>query len=162
MCDPRPVAPRPSHASSLAFLLSQIGAQSARIFAAELTAVGVTPRAYGVLSNLAHADGQTQQQLADSLGIHRNNMVSLIDDLEKSGWVERHRHSHDRRAFHIRLTDDGTRVVRRVEALLPALDDRIGRGLRTEERQTLLGLLQHIAHQLDLHPGVHPHLSARS
>ena len=155
------MTPRPSHASSLAFLLSQIGAQSARLFAAELTAVGVTPRAYGVLSNLAEDDGQTQQQLADALGIHRNNMVSLIDDLEQAGWVQRHRHSHDRRAFNIRLTDEGARVVQRVQDLLPALDERIGRGLGAEETRTLMGSLHHIARELGLHPGVHPHLSAR-
>jgi DNA-binding MarR family transcriptional regulator len=127
-----------------------------------LAAVGVTPRAYGVLSNLANADGQTQQQLADALGIHRNNMVSLIDDLERAGWVRRHRHSHDRRAFHIRLTSAGVRVVQHVEDLLPGLDERIGRGLDADQRQTLLGLLQHVAQELDLHPGVHPHLSTRS
>jgi DNA-binding MarR family transcriptional regulator len=155
------VAPVPSHASSLAFLLSQVGAQSARLFASELAAVGVAPRAYGVLSNLAHADGQTQQQLADALGIHRNNMVSLIDELEGAGWVRRHRHSQDRRAFHIRLTDDGAQVVQRVEELLPALDERIGRGLDVDQRQALLELLHRVADDLGLHPGVHPHLSAR-
>jgi DNA-binding MarR family transcriptional regulator len=161
VCDHRVVTPRPSHASSLAFLLSQIGAQSARLFASELAAVGVTPRAYGVLSNLALTDGQTQQQLADALGIHRNNMVSLIDALEEDGWVRRHRDTQDRRAFNIRITTEGARIVQRVEAVLPELDDRIGRGLRPDQRRTLLELLQLVAQDLDLHPGVHPHLSAR-
>jgi DNA-binding MarR family transcriptional regulator len=141
--------------------LSQIGAHSARLFASDLAAVGVAPRAYGVLSNLAVTDGQTQQQLADALGIHRNNMVSLIDELEAAGWVRRHRHDRDRRAFNVRLTDDGSRVVQRVEELLPALDDRIGRGLDVHQRRTLLGLLQLVADEQGLHPGVHPHLSAR-
>lgn len=156
------MASRPTHASSLAFLLSQVGARSARLFAAELAALGVAPRAYGVLSTLALSDGQTQQQLADALGIHRNNMVSLIDDLEAAGWVRRDRHSLDRRAFHIRLTDSGARIVRQVEAVLPGLDDRIGRGLDAEQRRTLRALLERVADDLELHPGVHPHLSARA
>lgn len=155
------VAPAPPHASSLAFLLSQIGAHSARMFAADLAPLGVTPRTYGVLSNLAQTDGQTQQQLAGALGIHRNNMVSLIDDLETAGWVRRHRHNQDRRAFEIRLTRGGAQVVRRVEALLPDLDDRIGRGLKPHERRTLVELLEHLAHQQRLSPGVHPYLSTR-
>lgn len=70
------------YAESLAFLLSQVGARSAQIFARRLVPMGVSPRAYGVLSNLVNAGGQTQQQLADKLGIHRNNMVGLIDDLQ--------------------------------------------------------------------------------
>jgi DNA-binding MarR family transcriptional regulator len=161
MCDRDLMAPASRHAASLAFLLSQVGAQSARLFAAEVAALGVTPRAYGVLSNLADTGAQTQQQLADALGIHRNNMVSLIDDLEAAGLVRRHRHSHDRRAFNIRLTDDGARIVEQVADLLPDLDDRIGRGLDAHQQRTLVELLQHIARELGLHPGVHPHLSAR-
>jgi DNA-binding MarR family transcriptional regulator len=162
MCATLTLVPQvPAHAASLSFLLSQIGAQSARMFAADLAPLGVTPRTYGVLSNLVHTDGQTQQQLADALGIHRNNMVSLIDDLEAAGWVRRQRHNQDRRAFKIRLTDDGAQVVRRVEDLLPALDDRIGGGLEPHERQTLVALLEDIAHHLGLSPGVHPHLSTR-
>jgi DNA-binding MarR family transcriptional regulator len=156
------MASRPSHASSLAFLLSQVGAQSARLFGSELAAVGVTPRAYGVLSNLAQADGQTQQQLADALGIHRNNMVSLIDDLERDGWVRRHRDSRDRRAFNIRITEAGTGVVQRVADLLPALDDRIGRSLDDDQMRMLRDLLERVAQHLELRPGVHPQLSARA
>jgi len=86
----------------LPFLLSQVGARSAQLFAERLAPLGVSPRAYGVLSNLA--GGQTQQQLADALRIHRNNMVGLIDEMEAAGWVRRHRSSQDRRAFEIRLT----------------------------------------------------------
>jgi DNA-binding MarR family transcriptional regulator len=82
--------------------------------------------------------------------------------LEAAGWVQRHKHSHDRRAFNIRLTDEGRRIVRRVEELLPGLDDPIGGGLQASQRRTLIELLQHVARELDLHPGVHPHLTARS
>jgi DNA-binding MarR family transcriptional regulator len=152
---------QPPHASSLAFLLSQVGAQCARMFAAELAEVAVSPRAYGVLSNLAVADGQTQQQLAAALGIHRNNMVSLIDELEDAGWVRRHRDSRDRRAFNIRLTDDGAHVVERVQHVLPGLDDRIGGGLDRNQQRTLQELLQTVARDMKLPPGVHPHLAGR-
>jgi DNA-binding MarR family transcriptional regulator len=161
MCHSYEMVQPPSHTASLAFLLSQVGAQSARLFASELTALGVAPRGYGVLSSIAATGGQTQQELADALGIHRNNMVSLIDDLEAAGLVQRHKHSRDRRAFTIRLTDEGADVVRRVAELLPDLDSRIGRGLAKHQRELLIDLLKHIAHELGLHPGVHPHLSAR-
>jgi DNA-binding MarR family transcriptional regulator len=152
----------PRYAESLPFLLSQVGARSAQIFAERLAPLGVSPRAYGVLSNLAGASSQTQQELADALGIHRNNMVGLIDELEAAGWVRRHRSRQDRRAFDVRLTRSGSALVARVNRLIPALEDEIGQGLSERDRQTMVELLKQLAGALALTPGVHPHLRARS
>jgi len=153
----------PTHyAESLSFLLSQVGARSAQIFAERLAPLGVSPRAYGILSTLAGAESQTQQQLADALGIHRNNMVGLIDEMEAAGWVRRHRSQQDRRAFDVRLTRSGSAVVSRVNNLIPALEDAVGQGLSESDRQTMVGLLKQLASALDLTPGIHPHLRAPS
>jgi len=153
----------PTHyAESLSFLLSQVGARSAQIFAEGLAPLGVSPRAYGILSTLAGAESQTQQQLADALGIHRNNMVGLIDEMEAAGWVRRHRSQQDRRAFDVRLTRSGSAVVSRVNNLIPALEDAVGQGLSESDRQTMVGLLKQLASALDLTPGIHPHLRAPS
>ncbi len=151
-----------SYAESLAFLLSQVGARSAQMFAARLAPLGVSPRAYGVLSNLDGAASQTQQQLADALGMHRNNMVGLIDEMEAAGWVRRHRSAQDRRAFEIRLTRAGSALVSRVNKLIPALEDELGQGLSERQRQTMVALLKQLAQTLALSPGIHPHLGARS
>lgn len=158
--DSQVVTPRQStlYAESMPFLLSQIGARSAQIFAELLVPLGVSPRAYGVLSNLAGPATQTQQQLADALGIHRNNMVGLIDEMEAAGWVRRHRSTQDRRAFDVRLTRSGSAVVARVDRLLPALEEDLVHGLSESDRETMVALLQVIARRLDLSPGVHPHL----
>ena len=146
------------YADSLAFLLSQIGARSAHLFAERLVPFGVSPRAFGILSNLDSAESQTQQQLADALGIHRNNMVGLIDDMEAAGWVRRHRNEQDRRAFDVRLTDAGSALVVQVSAVIPAIDDQIGSALSGAERQTMLSLLRRVGDPMGLSPGIHPHL----
>ncbi len=150
------------YAGSLSFLVSQVGARSAQMFAERLAPLGVSPRAFGVLSNLDSAGGQTQQQLADALGIHRNNMVGLIDDMEAAGWVRRHRSQRDRRAFDVRLTRAGSALVARVNKLIPVLDGEIGQGLTPSERHTMVALLRRMASTLELSPGIHPHLSAPS
>jgi len=156
-------APDPTpYAASLSFLLSQIGARSAQVFGDRLAPLGVSPRAFGVLSNLARAESQTQQQLADALGIHRNNMVGLVDDLERAGWARRYRSKRDRRAFEVRLTPSGSALVARVNRMIPGLDSHIGRGLDHREQATLISLLQRVATTLELSPGVHPHLRATS
>jgi DNA-binding MarR family transcriptional regulator len=156
-----PAAPT-RYAHSLSFLLSQVGARSAQLFAERLAPLGVSPRAYGVLSNLAAAQGQTQQQLADALGIHRNNMVGLIDEMETAGWLRRHRSKQDRRAFDVRLTRKGSALVARVDKLIPSLDDDIGAELTADERRALIELLTRLAGRLELKPGVHPHLGSSS
>ena len=148
------------YAESLSFLVSQVGARSARLFAERLAPLGVSPRAFGVLSNLSSTGGQSQQQLADTLGIHRNNMVGLIDELETAGWVRRHRSQRDRRAFDVRLTRAGSALVARISKLIPALDAEVGQGLTGSEQHTMVALLQQMASTLGLRPGIHPGLSA--
>ncbi len=147
------------YAGSLSFLVSQVGARSAQIFAERLAPLGVSPRAFGVLSNLSSTGGQSQQQLADTLGIHRNNMVGLIDELEAAGWVRRHRSQRDRRAFDVRLTRAGSALVSRINTLIPVLDGEVGQGLTGGEQHTMVALLQRMASTLDLSPGIHPGLS---
>ena len=153
---------RAPYAQSLSFLLSQVGARSAQLFAERLAPFGVSPRAFGILSNLDQAGGQTQQQLADALGIHRNNMVGLIDEMEAAGWVRRHRSQRDRRAFDVRLTRAGAALVARISTLIPVLDAEIGQDLSDSEQRTAAALLQRMAGTLGLSPGIHPHLSAPS
>ncbi len=143
----------------MAFLLSQIGARSAQLFAEQLKPLGISPRAFGVLSNLTGDGSHSQQRLADALGIHRNNMVSLIDEMETAGWVTRHRNDRDRRVFDIQLTAAGSSLVTKVNRLIPTLQEQIVTGLSPTERETMSELLTRIAHTLGLSPGVHPHLA---
>ncbi|WP_261558765.1 MarR family winged helix-turn-helix transcriptional regulator [Frankia tisae] len=154
--------PTTPYAASLPFLLSQVGARAAQLFADRLGPLGLSPRAFGVLSNLAGSPGRTQQQLADALGMHRNNMVGLIDEMEAAGWVRRHRSAQDRRAFEIRLTPAGTELVDRVAALIPPMEAELARDLVPDDRRALVDLLIRVAETLHLDPGIHPHLRART
>ncbi|WP_018505412.1 MarR family winged helix-turn-helix transcriptional regulator [Parafrankia discariae] len=154
--------PAVSYAASLPFLLSQVGARAAQEFADRLAPLGVSPRAFGVLSNLTGgATGRTQQQLADALGMHRNNMVGLIDEMEAAGWVRRRRSAQDRRAFEIDLTPAGAALLEQVAAVIPPLEAEIARDLTADERRVLADLLLRVGVTLELHPGIHPHLRAR-
>lgn len=146
------------HADTLVFLLSQVGAQCARLFAEHLAPLGLTPRAYGVLSHLGQADRQTQQQLADHLGVHRNNMVAIIDELEAAGWVRRHGSERDRRAFEIHLTSEGATVCREAVRQVLLLEQQVTTALSAAEARTSIAHLQRLADALGLTSGVHPSL----
>jgi DNA-binding MarR family transcriptional regulator len=141
------------------FLLSQLGVYIADDFVHRLEPTGVGPRTYAVLTALTERDGQSQRELSERLGIHRNVMVTVVDALEAQGMVNRKPHPADRRAFAVTLTD-------RARALLPELDvhgraqeDELTAPLSAEERATLLLLLQKVSEGLGMSPGVHPKLA---
>ena len=142
-----------------ASLLSQLGAHVAGEFQRRMSGIGVEPRTYAVLMALATEDGQSQRQLSARLGIHRNAMVSVVDDLEAAGLVKRMANPEDRRAFAITLTDHARRLLPELDKAGRALEDTVTATLSAAERNTLRELLQRIAGRAGLIPGVHPGLT---
>ncbi|MET9114395.1 MarR family transcriptional regulator [Streptomyces longwoodensis] len=55
------------------------------------------------------------RDLSDMAGIAARTATAIVDSLERDGLVERVRHPHDRRAFLLRLTDEGARCHREAE-----------------------------------------------
>ncbi|KZS70385.1 MarR family winged helix-turn-helix transcriptional regulator [Mycobacterium pseudokansasii] len=143
----------------IAFLLSQLGSYSDAEFHRRLAPTGVEPRSYAVLLTLAGDDGQSQRQLSARLGIHRNVMVTVIDDLERKRLVRRLRHPDDRRAFAVTLTDKGRRLLPALDESGRALDEEMSAPLSASERNALRKLLQRMAAGSGLIPGVHPRMS---
>ncbi|PZS29756.1 MAG: MarR family transcriptional regulator [Pseudonocardiales bacterium] len=142
------------------FLLSQLGFHSARRFTELLVPLEVHPRQYGMLRRLAASDGQSQQQLAAAMGIHRNVMVSLVDELERRGLVRRGRHPTDRRAHAVLLTSAGRRLLVRAEQIASEHNAELLDPLDSADQDTLASLLQRIVDGAGLARGVHPGLQA--
>ncbi|GAA3746225.1 MarR family winged helix-turn-helix transcriptional regulator [Micromonospora maritima] len=140
------------------FLLSQLGFHVAQTFAARLAPLGIAPNHFGLLTYLERAEGCTQQQLADALGIHRKVMVGLLDDLEQRGLVERRRHPGDRRAHAIHLTDAAHHLLPRARTVADEHEDDLLAALGADERADLVAVLRRIADHTGNPPGVHPGL----
>jgi DNA-binding MarR family transcriptional regulator len=154
--------PEPAVATALTeragFLLSALGFYAADRFAQRLAPLGLAPRHFGLLSHLAQADGQRQQQLAEAMGIHRNAMVGLLDDLEARELVERHRHPADRRAHAVHLTAAARKLLPQASQAADNHDAELLASLDEAERHQLISLLQTLAGHARLVPGVHPGL----
>ncbi|WP_235625263.1 MarR family winged helix-turn-helix transcriptional regulator [Mycolicibacterium neworleansense] len=140
------------------FLLSQLGAHVAESFKARLQPLGLHPRATAVLLALAAADGQSQRELCERLGLHRNVMVTLIDTLEAEGLVERRSHPGDRRAFAVSLTDRARELLPGLDSTGRTLEDELTASLSDEEREALRQTLRRLSAAAGLIPGVHPGL----
>ena len=78
-----------------------------------------------VLSALAAGPRQTQLALANSLGLDKTTMTSLLDRMEARGLITRGIDRHDRRARIPELTGEGQRV----QAEVTSARDRVEAGL---------------------------------
>ena len=123
-----------------------VAQQAAQALAVErLEPLGLSPRAWGVLSTLAESGPLTQIELATTMAIDRTAMVYLLDDLEQRALVERVRSPQDRRAFLIHLTPGGRDARRRAAAALNGAADTLLTPLDAAERRHLIDLLARIA-----------------
>ncbi|MEU7898233.1 MarR family winged helix-turn-helix transcriptional regulator [Nonomuraea sp. NPDC049152] len=139
-----------------AFLLAQLGAHAANRFAARIAELGLSPADVGLLRMIAAQPGRSQQSLAADLGVVPSRVTALIDPLDRAGLVERRRSTGDRRNYELHLTPDATRVMDDIKRTAIAHEADITSALDPDQQKQLIALLQLIAADQDLTPGVHP------
>ncbi len=123
-----------------------VAQQAAQALATErLGPLGLSPRAWGVLSTLVESGPLTQIELATRMAIDRTAMVYLLDELEDQALVERVRSPRDRRAFLIHLTESGLEAQRRAAAALDGAAETLLTPLAAAERRQLVDLLARVA-----------------
>lgn len=139
------------------YLLSQLGHDAARAFAARLAPLELTVRQVGILRLLVTSDERlTQVALGERLGAPPSRLVLWIDQLALHGLVERRPNPTDRRSNHLYATRHGQDVFREVERVVAALDRELLGGLTEPEQRELTRLLQKMASARGLIPGRHP------
>jgi DNA-binding MarR family transcriptional regulator len=156
MPDDNVPAPPPE---SVSFFLAMLGADAMRAFAERLAPLDLHPRQFGLLRQVAAAEGRSQQALAESLRIPKSRMVALIDDLEERGLVERRPNPTDRRARALYVTAKGRTLLARAIALAIEHERALTADLSPSERAQLIGLLRRLPMTGDRPPWVHPGLS---
>lgn len=113
-------------------------------YATEVTAalekIGISPRAYHVLST-AMTGEFTQTDLAQCIGLDKTTMVVTVDELEKAGFAERRLSESDRRARVIAVTPKGERAVAEGEEVVASVQKEVLASLPKEEREGLLRAL---------------------
>ena len=142
-----------------AFLLAQVGAHAAASFAERLDPLRLSPPHAGILRALARSAGLSQQELASMLKIHSSRLVGLLDELETRGIVKRREKADDRRTYALHLTDEARAILGEIGRIAKEHQDSLLASLGKEEREQLADLLQQIADDQGLTPGVHPGFS---
>jgi DNA-binding MarR family transcriptional regulator len=141
--------------AGVAFNLSSLGYAVSKGFKAILVPFELHPREFAVLRAVGFQEGQTQQALAHRLQIPRSRMVSIVDELEERGLLERRPNPADRRVRELHLTDAGRKAIEQAFAQALAYEQEVAAPLGPEEREQLLDLLGRISAGLCIGAGAH-------
>ncbi len=129
-------------------LLHRAGQFAGDIFQSKMGESDLTPRQYAVLLTVAGNEGLSQTQLVDKTGIDRSTLADIVRRMLKKGLIQRRRTREDARAYAVKLSEDGWRLLKAVEPIARDVDAAIIATLSGEDRERFIGLLNTIVLQL--------------
>lgn len=106
-------------------LLHRAGQCAEDIFQVDIARGDLTPRQYAVLITVAEHEGLSQTDLVAKTGIDRSTLADLIRRMLKKGLLQRRRTKEDARAYAVKLTDDGRKVLKSTEPTARRIDETI-------------------------------------
>jgi DNA-binding MarR family transcriptional regulator len=107
--------------------------------------LGLRPVEFTLLQLIFSNPDTTQKRLCDLLHVPAPQMTPILDRLQERGWIVRERDANDRRALHLRLTPQGTRLADQSLAALQQSEQALDRVLTGGERLLLQELLAKVA-----------------
>jgi DNA-binding MarR family transcriptional regulator len=129
-------------------LLHRAGQCASDIFTAEMGDAGLTPRQFAILLTVAHNEGVSQTDLVDRTGVDRSTLADIVRRMLKKGLLQRRRTKNDARAYAVKLTEEGWRVLRSAEPMVRRVDDRVLSMLPSKQREQFLSDLMTIVEAL--------------
>jgi DNA-binding MarR family transcriptional regulator len=96
------------------------------------------------------ADGGSElsvKELSDRLGLSLPGASRIVDALMRRGWLERREDPDDRRMKRVRITDEGRKVLDRIEAARLAGLENYAASLTPEQRTRLSSALSDLPHR---------------
>jgi MarR family transcriptional regulator, temperature-dependent positive regulator of motility len=129
-------------------LLHRAGQCAAEVFQVELRSGDITPRQFAVLVTVSQNEGLSQTHLVERTGIDRSTLADIVRRMLKKGLLQRRRTREDARAYAVKLTEEGWRVLKSVDPLARKVDDKILSSLPAGQREKLLQDLNAIVQML--------------
>jgi MarR family transcriptional regulator, temperature-dependent positive regulator of motility len=130
-------------------LLHRAGQCAAEMFQVELGSDELTPRQYAILLTVAQNEGLSQTQLVELTGIDRSTLADVVRRMLKKGLLQRRRTRDDARAYAVKLTDEGTRVLKTHDPMARRVDERILASLPAQQRDRFMQDLSAIVEALN-------------
>lgn len=108
------------------------------MFYAEMQVGDLTPRQYAVLATVSANEGVSQTGLVERTGIDRSTLADIVRRMMKKGLLQRRRTREDARAYAVRLTEEGRRMLKVAEPVSRKVDERILEILPEKKREQFL------------------------
>ena len=124
--------------------LGRASQQAQRLVRREMAAADVRTQYYHVLASLADEGEATQTALADRIAFDRSDLVTVLDELEKLGYVLRRTDPADRRRNIVGITPKGAKALEAMDLLVFSAEAQLLEPLTATERATLLALLERL------------------
>lgn len=130
------------------FILKNIERLYTKRFEALAQELSLTLPQCKALFLLSRNEGISQKRLAELSEIEPMTLVRILDRMESDGWVERRPDPNDRRARTLYVTAGATPILEQIEKLSAQMRTEALSGLGAEQRNQLMGLLEHVYQNL--------------
>lgn len=138
----------PNFDRGLGFLVSDVSRLLRREFDRRVRGFGLTRAQWMLLFHVARQPGASQSDLADSLQQEKITVSRQAARLEKNGWLERHDHVVDGRAYRLQLTPKARDMVVRLSGVAEELRLDALTGLSGSRREALINDLLRVKENL--------------
>ncbi len=119
-------------------LLHRAGQCAGDVFQSEMRNGDLTPRQYAVLVTVSLHEGLSQTNLVARTGIDRSTLADIIRRMTKKGLLQRRRTKEDARAYSVKLTDQGRKVLESAQPRVDRVDERVLSVLPNQQRERFL------------------------
>jgi DNA-binding MarR family transcriptional regulator len=114
-----------------------------------MKASDLTPRQLAVLVAVAENEGLCQTDLVERTGVDRSTLADIVKRLKGKGLLRRKRTREDARAYAVKLTEVGRKVLTTAEPLARRVDDRILDALPAKRRGEFMNALASVVGTLE-------------
>lgn len=130
---------------SLIHLLHRASQAADECFAGHPEISDITARQFIVLATIASKEGASQTAISDLTGIDRSTLADVIGRLQRRGFVWRRRAKLDARAYAVRLTDAGHKLLADAVPIAAWVDSQLIASVPPAKRSELIKQLRGLA-----------------
>jgi DNA-binding MarR family transcriptional regulator len=140
--------PWEKHGGTVGHLVKLAYVAMRREMDASVRKAGITTTQWQALGVLYHKPGLTHSELVDHMGIEPPSVTSLVNGMERKGWIKRERSDVDARVKRLHLTQRGRRLIESLRKATEPVERRMVAALTDNERDFLKSLLRTLVDSL--------------
>jgi DNA-binding MarR family transcriptional regulator len=140
----------PKHSDSVLHFLHRAGQRADRLFARN-AGNGLTLPQLMILQVVAERSDQSQIEIAAATGIDRSSITDLVKRLVRYGWLQRRRTKRDTRAYAVRLTQEGKRILSMAIPAARATEEFLLTSYSAAQRRSFRQILKSLALETAVH-----------